>query len=209
MQLDYENPIDRLARRPKRWRKVLVWSGAMIAALVLFALVMLPTLGRPRETANRVKCASNLRQIGQAAILYANENGGHLPPDLPTLLDTQDVPAEIFICASSNVEKATGPTTQQVTKSLLAGDHTSYAWAGAGLTTAAPADAILAFDLELHVPKDGATNAGINVLLNDGTVTFVNEPTAKAIRAHFVAGVRPIRLSTCTPLAVTAPASPP
>ncbi|MEA2708567.1 MAG: hypothetical protein QOF78_1168 [Phycisphaerales bacterium] len=32
-----------------------------------------------RETANRVKCASNLRQIGQALLLYANDNRGTHP----------------------------------------------------------------------------------------------------------------------------------
>jgi prepilin-type processing-associated H-X9-DG protein len=35
--------------------------------------------GRGHQTANRVKCASNLRQIGQALLLYANDNGGHYP----------------------------------------------------------------------------------------------------------------------------------
>lgn len=36
-------------------------------------------LFRSRETANRIRCASNLRQIGQAMLLYANENKGSLP----------------------------------------------------------------------------------------------------------------------------------
>jgi len=31
------------------------------------------------ETSARVRCASNLRQIGQALLLYANDNGGHYP----------------------------------------------------------------------------------------------------------------------------------
>jgi type II secretory pathway pseudopilin PulG len=34
---------------------------------------------RSREIANRVRCGSNLRQIGQACILYANENKGNYP----------------------------------------------------------------------------------------------------------------------------------
>jgi len=34
---------------------------------------------RSRETANRVKCASSLRQVGQAMLLYANENKGAYP----------------------------------------------------------------------------------------------------------------------------------
>jgi prepilin-type processing-associated H-X9-DG protein len=36
-------------------------------------------LMRARETSSRVKCASNLRQIGQAMLLYANENKGAYP----------------------------------------------------------------------------------------------------------------------------------
>jgi prepilin-type N-terminal cleavage/methylation domain-containing protein len=36
-------------------------------------------LTRARETANRVKCGSNLRQIGQAMLLYGNENKGNYP----------------------------------------------------------------------------------------------------------------------------------
>ncbi len=54
---------------------------------VLIVVSLIPLLGlgclysgcRSRETANRVKCASNLRQIGQALLLYANENHGAYP----------------------------------------------------------------------------------------------------------------------------------
>jgi prepilin-type N-terminal cleavage/methylation domain-containing protein/prepilin-type processing-associated H-X9-DG protein len=45
----------------------------------LLISILLPSLNRARETANRVKCASNLRQIGQAIMLYANENKGNYP----------------------------------------------------------------------------------------------------------------------------------
>ena len=51
----------------------------LIGILVLLGSFLLPSLCRSRETANRVKCASNLRQIGQAMLLYANDNGGHYP----------------------------------------------------------------------------------------------------------------------------------
>jgi hypothetical protein len=207
MTLDYRNPMHRPAQRSNVWRRVIGWSVGVLLALVLLALVLMPSLGRARESANRVKCASNLRQIGQAAFLYASDHGGQLPPDLPTLFQPDYFTPEVFVCPSSNVEKATGATTQQVVASLLAGNHLSYAWTGGGLKTTAPPDVILAFDLERHVPKDSETTTGINVLLNDGSVTFVNEATAKAIWAQFVSGVRPIRLSTFTTPATTLPAS--
>jgi prepilin-type processing-associated H-X9-DG protein len=51
----------------------------LICCLGLGILVGCFTRGRSTATANRVKCASNLRQIGQALLLYANDNGGHYP----------------------------------------------------------------------------------------------------------------------------------
>src|SRR3954464_10567172 len=51
----------------------------VIGIIALLISILLPSLSRARETANRVKCGSNLRQIGQAMLLYANENNGNYP----------------------------------------------------------------------------------------------------------------------------------
>jgi len=51
----------------------------VIGIIALLISILLPSLNRARETANRVKCASNLRQIGQAILLYSNENKGSYP----------------------------------------------------------------------------------------------------------------------------------
>jgi len=104
----------------------------VIGIIALLISILLPSLNRAREQANRVKCAANLKTIGQTMMLYANENKGKFQRtkwngaagpqagystaiDPPTfqrdndvmeamfwLIRTQDITSETFNCPSSN-----------------------------------------------------------------------------------------------------------
>jgi prepilin-type processing-associated H-X9-DG protein len=164
-------------------------------------------MGRARETANRVKCASNLKQIGLAALLYSHESGGELPPDLYTLYLHSDLDSYAFVCPSHDVEPSPGATRDAVVACWLSGDHLGYVWVGSKRKVIdVGADEVIAFDLEHHVPKDGAIGRGMNVLYGDGRVEFVDEKTAKRIWAQFFSGVRPIRVMD--PMPTTAGSQP-
>ena len=51
----------------------------VIGIIALLISILLPSLNRARETANRVKCANNLKQLGIAINLYTNDNHGNYP----------------------------------------------------------------------------------------------------------------------------------
>ena len=71
----------------------------VIGIIALLISMLLPALGRARKQANAVACMSNLKQIGLAMMMYAddraNNRGGYLPrariPDNPAFQDA--VPA--------------------------------------------------------------------------------------------------------------------
>jgi len=54
----------------------------LLVVMVVIAMLMgilMPVLGRAEEEARKTKCRSNLRQIGQALIVFSNDNRGYTP----------------------------------------------------------------------------------------------------------------------------------
>jgi prepilin-type N-terminal cleavage/methylation domain-containing protein/prepilin-type processing-associated H-X9-DG protein len=51
----------------------------VIGIIALLIGILMPVLGRAREQANWLKCLSNMRQIGQAFMMYCNNNKGRFP----------------------------------------------------------------------------------------------------------------------------------
>lgn len=72
--------IDRqVVRTRKQSAFTLVELLVVIGIIAVLISILLPALGRARESANSVKCLSNMKQVGLAIIAFANDNKGRMP----------------------------------------------------------------------------------------------------------------------------------
>ncbi len=134
--------------------------------------IMLPALNRGREQANRVKDASNLRQIGLGAMMYSNQQkNGAFPGSIGEIAKTQDLSPQVFFSPRSSTPPPAGLTPDQTVAYIQ--EHSDYVWMGRGMKNTAGADQILAYE------KMQGVSEGINILYADGHVEFQVMPAAR------------------------------
>ena len=78
------NLIESAHPRPQRLNPrirgfTLVELLVVIGIIALLISILLPSLSKARQQANRVACASNLRQLGMAMLGYTNDNKDYFP----------------------------------------------------------------------------------------------------------------------------------
>jgi len=199
--------------KPKRSGLTVIEILVVFGLIALLIGVLLPSLCRSRESSNRVKCASNMKQIGLAAIIWAQGHGGKFPDDLDSLVDGADLAPAVFNCPTSADSPAEGATKELLLEDFHKPGHLSYVYVGKGLTTDSPADAVVMYELpknhnggDMSVTsefKDKPMSDGMNVLFADGHVEWISPQDAEALLKRVKDGESPVRL-----WATTEPAKP-
>jgi prepilin-type processing-associated H-X9-DG protein len=108
------------------------------------------------DAADRNRSATNLRQIGQAITLYANENKGAFPPDVATVVKSQSLTAEIG-------KSPFGPAKDGIDSALI-----QYGGATNPMTNPRLTDVIVAYDQAALEQGEGT-----NALYGDGHVDWL------------------------------------
>ena len=101
----------------------------VIAIIAILAAMLLPALAKAKETAKRISCTNNLRQLGLAMRMYVDDSHGSLPPHITSsrwpdkFYDYYGKSVKSLLCPS---EVSDAPATLGTSNNVADASHRSY-----------------------------------------------------------------------------------
>lgn len=177
---------------------VQVLSGEQLGTVATASLgvsILLPSLGRSRELANRSADAANLKGISTSAVVWANENNDDMPDHMGDLVITQQVSPKSFISRRGSnqqlplthdmIDKAiqklrtTGKYDEDIAR--IVDEGSDYVYIGKGTTNTTDSSVILMYE------KPGLSKEGFNVAFYDAHAEWVRFTTPQRLAEVFKA----------------------
>jgi len=122
-----ENQSDNKREKDLRARAAftLIELLVVIAIIAILAAMLLPALGRAKETAKRIACLNNLGQLSLAAHMYVDDSQGAYPPRYDGLTTTSRWPDKFYDNYGKNLKLLLCPS--EITNTPATGGDSTVA----------------------------------------------------------------------------------